>query len=40
MTDLVRGYRSRKVYLDTWGAEVLFMVDEDNKVVYVPVRPI
>jgi hypothetical protein len=40
VTDLIRGYRPRKVYLDTWNTEVLFMVDEDNKVVYVPVRPI
>jgi hypothetical protein len=40
MADLVKGYRPRRKYLDAWGAEVLFMVDEVNKVVYVPVRPV
>lgn len=40
MADIIKGYRPRRKYLEAWGAEVLFMVDETNKVVYVPIRPV
>jgi len=40
MADLVRGFRAREVFIEAWGADLLFMVNEDSRVVYVPIRPL
>lgn len=38
MTDLVRGYRKREVRLEAWKMTAVFMVDEERKVAYLPVK--
>ncbi len=40
MSNIVRGFKPRKSYIEAWSTEVLFMVDEANRAVYVPIRPI